>query len=35
MLGALDSLHLDPEDDEAMRDYLTRAASFMVNSFDE
>lgn len=35
MLAALDGLHLDPEHDEAMRDYLTRAASFMVNSFDE
>ncbi len=35
MLGALDSLDLDPEDDETMRDYLTRAAQFMVNSFEE
>ena len=35
MLAALDSLGLDPEHDAVMRDYLTRAASFMVNSFDD
>ena len=34
MLAALDSLHLDPEADEAMRDYLVRAAQFMVNAFE-
>lgn len=35
MLDALDSLELDPEDDDTMRDYLTRASQFMVNSLDE
>ncbi|MCW3156555.1 globin [Micropruina sp. KQZ13P-5] len=35
MLAALDGLHLDAEADEAMRDYLVRAAQFMVNAFDE
>ncbi|MFT3971054.1 MAG: globin [Micropruina sp.] len=35
MLAALDGLGLDPEDDAEMRDYLIRAAHFMVNSFDE
>ena len=35
MLAALDGLELDPEADAEMRDYLVRAASFMVNSFGE
>ncbi len=35
MLAALDSLELDAEDDAELRDYLTRAAQFMVNTFDE
>ncbi|MFT3860352.1 globin [Micropruina sp.] len=35
MLDALDSLALDPDDDAELRDYLVRAAQFMVNSFDE
>ena len=35
MLAALDSLQLPADDDAEMRDYLTRAAHFMVNSFDE
>ena len=35
MLAALDGLHLDPELDAEMRDYLIRAAHFMVNSFEE
>ncbi len=35
MLAALDSLGLAAEDDAELRDYLTRAAQFMVNSFDE
>ncbi len=34
MLAALDGLQLDPESDAEMRDYLIRAAHFMVNSFD-
>jgi len=34
MLGALDGLGLDPADDAEMRDYLIRAAHFMVNSFE-
>ncbi|MGV1007437.1 MAG: globin [Dermatophilaceae bacterium] len=32
MLAALERLHLDPEHDEALRDYLQRAAYQMVNS---
>ncbi|MFP5415302.1 MAG: globin [Actinomycetes bacterium] len=35
MLAALDSLHLPPAEDAELRDYLVRAASFMVNSFEE
>lgn len=35
MLAALDSLLVPADDDAEMRDYLTRAARFMVNSFDE
>ncbi len=35
MLAALDGLELDPEADAEFRDYLVRAAHFMVNSFDE
>ena len=35
MLAALDSLQLPADDDAEMRDYLTRAAHFMVNSLDE
>ncbi|MFT4216981.1 MAG: globin [Micropruina sp.] len=35
MLAALDGLDLDPEADAEIRDYLVRAAHFMVNSFDE
>jgi hemoglobin len=31
MLGALDSLELDPERDAALREYLTRAAHSLVN----
>lgn len=34
MLAAVDSLHLAEPDDAELRDYLTRAAHFMVNSFD-
>lgn len=35
MLAALDTIEgLDPADDEAMRDYLERAAHFMINSDD-
>ena len=35
MLAALDGLRLDPGADAEMRDYLIRAAHFMVNSFDD
>ncbi len=35
MLGALDGLRLEPELDAEIRDYLIRAAHFMVNSFEE
>ena len=35
MLAALDSLQLPADADAELRDYLTRAAQFMVNSFDE
>ena len=35
MLAALDSLDLAPADDAELREYLTRAAQFMVNSFDD
>lgn len=35
MLAALDSLQLAPEEDTELRDYLIRAAEFMVNSFGE
>lgn len=35
MLAALDSLDLEPQDDAEFREYLTRAAQFMVNSFDD
>jgi hypothetical protein len=34
MLAALDSLELAPSDDAELRDYLVRAAQFMVNAFD-
>lgn len=35
MLAALDTIEgLDAADDEAMRDYLERAAHFMINSHD-
>lgn len=33
MLAAVDSLELDEADDAELRDYLIRAAQFMVNSF--
>lgn len=35
MLGAVDTLGLDPIDDLEMRDYLTRAAHFMVNAEED
>lgn len=35
MLAALDSLELPAADDAELRDYLLRAAQFMVNSFDD
>lgn len=34
MVAACDTLHLDPADDAALRDYLTRAAEFMINADD-
>lgn len=34
MLTSLDELQLPPEHDEPLRDYLTRAAAAMVNSFE-
>ena len=34
MLAAVDGLALEPDDDAELRDYLVRAAQFMVNSFD-
>lgn len=35
MLAALDSLDLPGPEDAELRDYLVRAAQFMVNTFDE
>lgn len=35
MLGALDALALDPVDDAELRDYLLRAAQFMVNTLED
>ncbi|WP_022908674.1 globin [Aestuariimicrobium kwangyangense] len=35
MLGAVDQLDLAPEYDAAMREYLTRAAQFLVNTTDD
>lgn len=35
MLAALDSLELAPQDDAEFRDYLIRAARFMVNTFED
>ncbi len=35
MLGAVDTLDLAPEDDAELREYLVRAAQFMVNTFDD
>ncbi len=35
MLGAVDTLDLAPEDDAELREYLVRAAHFMVNTFDD
>lgn len=35
MMSALDSLELNDEDDGELRDYLTRAAQFMVNSLED
>ena len=35
MLGALDSLELDAEDDAQLREYLIYAAQFMINAFDD
>ncbi len=35
MMHAIDTLELAPLDDQQMRDYMTRAAYAMVNSFDE
>lgn len=34
MMNACDTLALDADDDAALRDYLVRAAQFMVNSAD-
>lgn len=34
MTAALDSLELDAEDDAAFRDYVTRAAHGLINTFD-
>ena len=34
MMNAVDTLGLDPDDDAALRDYLVRAAQFMVNAED-
>ncbi|MGJ6979783.1 globin [Aestuariimicrobium soli] len=35
MLGAVDQIELGPEYDAALRDYLTRAAEFLINTTDE
>ncbi|WP_347348627.1 globin [Nigerium sp.] len=35
MNAAIDSLALAPDDEHELRDYVTRAAQFMINSFDE
>lgn len=35
MLAAVDTLALPPAEDAELRDYLARAAQFMVNSFDD
>ncbi len=35
MLGAVDTLGLAPADDAELREYLVRAAQFMVNTFDD
>lgn len=35
MLAAVDTLDLDPIDDIEMRDYLTRAANFLINAEDD
>ncbi len=35
MLGAVDTRDLAPEDDAELREYLVRAAQFMVNTFDD
>lgn len=35
MMNACDTLNLEPDDDAALRDYLVRAAQFMVNSLNE
>ena len=34
MMNACDTLGLDPADDAALRDYLVRAAEFMINADD-
>lgn len=34
MLGAVDQIDLTPEYDAALRDYLTRAAQFLINTSD-
>lgn len=34
MMAACDTLGLDPADDAALRDYLVRAAEFMINADD-
>ncbi|MBB1484612.1 globin [Tessaracoccus sp. MC1865] len=34
MMNACDTLDLAPEDDAALRDYLVRAAEFMINAHD-
>lgn len=35
MLAAVDTLGLEPADDAELREYLVRAAQFMVNTFDD
>lgn len=35
MLAAVDTLELPPVEDEELRDYLVRAAHFMVNTFED
>ena len=34
MMNAVDTLTLEPSDEEALRDYLVRAAQFMINADD-